>query len=223
MLHRVPGRQDAGAEAAVQFRQRGGEAGEFLLLLEGRVDQHQAALLGEGREGADRLPGVAAMHRHLRVAREMGAQRGMVLGVQLAAGQAVPLPQRRADQRGGTGIARREALRRQRRDEVRERPFRGARQPQRAARRFPRAGGFLGREVIGAPPRMGVEHREGRGLAPQRIEQQEQQRVLQAIRVVAGMEGVAVVHGGAVIARGGPGRNRAAREGAGRRCPRPRS
>jgi hypothetical protein len=54
---------------------------------------------------------------------------------------------------------------------------------------------------------MGIQHREGRWLALERFQQGQQQRMLQAIRVIAGMKGVAVIHLPRLMGQGAAPRN----------------
>jgi hypothetical protein len=57
---------------------------------------------------------------------------------------------------------------------------------------------------------MGIQHREGGRLALQRFKQREKQRMLQAIRMIAGMKGVAVIHSKRLMGQGVAGCNGAA-------------
>jgi hypothetical protein len=57
---------------------------------------------------------------------------------------------------------------------------------------------------------MGIQHREGGGFALQRFKQREKQRMLQAISMIAGMKGVAVIHSKRLMGQGVAGCNGAA-------------
>jgi hypothetical protein len=57
---------------------------------------------------------------------------------------------------------------------------------------------------------MRIEYGEGGGLALQRSQQRQQQAVLEAIRVIAGVKGVAIIHGKRLMGQGAAGRNGAA-------------
>ena len=89
VLDRIPGGEHAGGKSRMAVRQSVQQVRKLVRRLEGRVDQHQAAPLLRRQQCAQRLPGVALMHRHLAVAREVAAQFEQVLGVQFAAGQPV--------------------------------------------------------------------------------------------------------------------------------------
>ena len=114
-----------------------GQPLELALLLEGRVDQHQAALLREGGQRLQRLPAVAVVDRNLRVAAEGGrAASACVIGVQLAGQQVVLRPQQAGDQGRGAGVARRRPGGADQRDVVGQRPVLDIQQPADAAPPF---------------------------------------------------------------------------------------
>ena len=54
---------------------------------------------------------------------------------------------------------------------------------------------------------MRIQHGEGRFLALKPSQQGKQQRVLQAIRVIAGMKGVAIIHLPRLMGQGAAPRN----------------
>ena len=67
-------------------------------------------------------------------------------------------------------------------------------QPEDAAARLARAVGLLALQQVLAAAGVGVEHEERRLLALECLQHAEQDDVLEHVRVVAGMEGVSVVH-----------------------------
>ena len=58
--------------------------------------------------------------------------------------------------------------------------------------------GGLAVEPVQAAPGVGIQRKTGRGLGDQGVAQGQQHDVLEHVRVVAGVEGVAVVHAGIV-------------------------
>ena len=104
VLNRIPRGEHAGAKPRPASLQTGGQTGEFRRVFIGRIDQNQTPLLHRRQQGTDCFPGVAPVHRHLRVPAEFYLQVGTILGVQFAAGQPVIVAQQRADQRRGAGI-----------------------------------------------------------------------------------------------------------------------
>ena len=59
---------------------------------------------------------------------------------------------------------------------------------------FAGALGRAGEEVVASDAGVGVEHENRGGLAQQRVQHPDEQRVLHAVGGVAGVEGVAIVH-----------------------------
>src|SRR6185312_16912289 len=71
-----------------------------------------------------------------------------------------------------------------------------------------RGSGF---QIVVADTGMGVQDVDRRGLAQQRAQHPEQQRVLEAIGEVPGMEGMAIIHGGPSVSVSSGQRGRGAK------------
>ena len=146
------------------------DVGELVRVFVGGIDQHQAAPLLRGEQGAERLPAVALMDGHLRIAGEQPAQLGHIVRVKFAAGQAVVGPPHGADQHGGAGIET------ERVDEAQIAGQRRRRSVEQAADALAPLAGALGGvslQVVAPGAGMGVQHEDRRrlGLEKNRISQ----------------------------------------------------
>jgi hypothetical protein len=70
LLDRIPGGEHPSAKPPPAHRQATGQYGEFLWILERRIDQHQPALLARRQQRAERLPTIPLVHADLAVALE---------------------------------------------------------------------------------------------------------------------------------------------------------
>ncbi len=154
----------------------------------------------------DRGVAVARVHRHPRVAGEGVAQHVGFLGQQLAGGDPVLRAQRMRQQPRRTGVGMRAVLL----------PARLDRGQVALDRRVPRGLGEQPADAVAglagllrgfaiqpvqAAAGMGVECETGGRLGGERIAQRQQHDMLEHVGVVAGMEGVAIVHRGIVASR----------------------
>ena len=194
MLDGIPGGNDRGAEAMAQQCHGFGNAAVIAFLFEGRVNQHQAAFFGKGGKGAQRFPGITLMHRNLRISLEMRPKFCMIFRVQLHRHQPILRAQRGTDQRWGARVAGRKARLFQCFQEGCQRGGSAIRETKRAARGFTCARRFRCCKVVDPAARMRIQHGKGRWLTLQRSQQGNEQGMLQAIRVIAGMKGVTVIH-----------------------------
>src|SRR5690606_24996477 len=89
VLHRIPEKEGAGGEAAMGLHERAEKGVELRAILEGRIDQHAAALLLRREHGLQGGVAVHLMGLHARIAAEIRAQRLRVFRVEFAEGEAV--------------------------------------------------------------------------------------------------------------------------------------
>src|SRR5690606_2604501 len=143
---------------------------------------------------------VALVHAHARVARETLLQRGRLARLQFAARDPVLLAQRAGQQPWRTRIRSRTMLRAAGVDGGAVRRQRGVftplQQRANAIGRFPGPPRMLAIELVQAAPGVGIEREAGARLGHQRIAQRQQHGVLEDVGMVAGVEGVAIVHRG---------------------------
>ena len=102
VLDRIPQRIDAARPAPVRLAQTVDEAVELALFLEGRIDQHQAALFLRRQMRAERQPAVEFDDAGLEIAGKQRLQLRGILGMQfdgrkpVLLAQQMPRDQRRA-------------------------------------------------------------------------------------------------------------------------------
>src|SRR5690606_22799704 len=205
LLDRIPQREAPLRPALQPLAQRAQRHLELReLRLVGRIHQYQpapeaGAVHHRWQQRAHGRVAVAMVHRHPRVAAEPGLQRRGLLGLQFAAGDAVLRAQRMCQQprraRIGPGaqfgpagrhrveVASEQRLRRARRGQLRV-----------AGLRLARAQGRRVVERVGTAAGVGIQRERRRRLVPERLAQAEQDHVLEDVAVVAGVEGVAVIH-----------------------------
>ncbi len=196
VLDRIPGHEGPVLPLAQASAQRGGQPLALVGLLERWVDQYQAAPLLRRQQRANRFVAVAAMHRHPAVAAIARPQRLGVVRMQLAGDQPVLGPQHPPHDLRRAGIARQSVgvhLAQQRRIGRRRRQPRPEHPPD-AGLVLPRPLRLAGGQVVDPDAGVGVEHGERRRLLQQPLQHEAERGVLEHIDVVAGMEGVAVVH-----------------------------
>ncbi|MNY53813.1 hypothetical protein D3C86_1896080 [compost metagenome] len=89
VLDRVPDGHDRLAHPADGFLQRGDAALQFVGFLEGRVDQHQRALLRHRQQRPRQVPALAQVHGDAAVAVHVFLEQATVFGVFLVEVQAI--------------------------------------------------------------------------------------------------------------------------------------
>ncbi len=185
--------------------QAGSHSLQLSRFLERRIDQDQSATFLWRQECADRVPGVDVEHLCAPVAAQGLAKERHIVGMKLAGDQAVVGAHQGEGQRRTSGIEHQMAIRICRADSVEIRgEERGHRvgqrfrvrsqQPADAASPFAGALGLGAVQAIGADARVRVDHAQRLRLLRQAGERTREDRVLQHVCEVAGMEGMAIVH-----------------------------
>ena len=192
-----------------------GQPVEFASLLEGRIDQHQPALLLGRQMSAERQPAVEFDDAHLVVAGKQVAEIPGILGMKLDRGQPVLAAQQAAHDEGRAGIVLETAAgvgggnRVQiRRHQPGGRALRRhVEKPADAAAPFARPLRGHSGKVVKASTGMRVDHAKGLVLQLQVFDQPGKHDMLDYVSEIAGMEGVAVVHAppAAPLPQRGPG------------------
>jgi hypothetical protein len=185
---------------------QGGQRGIELVQLRfvRRVDQHQPAREFPAadvrrQQRLERSVTVALVHGDARVVAEVGLQRLGFRGVQFAASDAVVGAQRMRQQPWRTGVgvfAVRGAAGADRVEVASDAGITGGHRQQFRHTAFGLAGALCGVAIqrIQATAGMGVEREAGCRLAGQRVAHGQQHHMLEHVGMVAGMEGVAVIH-----------------------------
>jgi hypothetical protein len=185
------------------------EARKIFGILEGRIDEHQAAALLWRHVGVERGPAVDCERLAAGVAAEIARERGRRLGLELAGHQSILWAQERSYQQrrpriGGEAVAAIEAgdsVQIGSKKRPRLSPDRCGEEPADALFPFAAALRFRTPEIIESGAGMDVDDAEGRRLGAQMHQDANDHDMLDDVGEIAGVEGVAVVHGRKLMAR----------------------